>query len=340
DSGSTIGFYTINVADAPKYNSLPSVWVRSRGDSARLRDTGEFVNAPRTILARVIILSPTYFFASSLGDITIGSGSTFDGNILGRDIYFNVNESINPEEARHINIDGEVFYFRSINGAENAEYVHINSDENPYGQQSPAISFPGVDLGYYRELANGANPENPLPGRYIDGNFNYSGEINKENLGTQNGIVYAEGDITISGEFSDNITFVAGGDIYIDGDLVNGSDSDQFVPQLGLLASENVYISESADSDLSIEAFVMADEGTFEALGPKFSKGSLDFYGAISVRGREGVTGIDLLVYDQRNYTYNSQLASNGQIPFLPNIANVVQWKEITIHEEFPPPND
>lgn len=303
----TIGFYTVYVADGEDVGSLPSVWLLSQGE-----DLGK--GTPRFIMARVAIENPAVFFTSTAGNLTIGSGANIGGSILGRDVIFEVNETL-PDDLKKITVDGDVGYIRSIEGEGNPA-VDISGDV----QQRRPVTYVSVDLEKYRALAI----EN---GRYVDGDFTYSGEISSETLAANNGLVFVEGDIHISGEAVESIHFVSARNIYIDDDLTCEEEGE---PQIGLSAHGDVLISEDASSQLDIDAFINADGGVFKAERGKASKKELNFEGAIAVRGKTGErTGVDLNAYIKRNYTYDTSLRDDLTIPYMSFMGNIIEWQEL-----------
>ncbi len=324
-----LGYYTIEAKSAAQdYNSFPSVWVKATG-----KDSSQKI--VRSILARIIVDSPTKFFLSSSGDIRIGSGSTFDSDLLGKDIYFDVNDSLTGDQ-KNININGKIFYLSKIYGDDNPA-VKMGSKSGKI--HFPSITFTGIDLDRYRTIAKQSD------GRYINGNFTYNDNIGLEELSALNGVVFVEGDLTIAGNIKDSMLFVASGNIYINKSILSSDSTNS--SQLGLLAKKNVFITENAPSDIEINAFIMADGGEvpsdeeyhggiFQALGDKFSKGKLTFNGAMALRASYERTAADLNVYQTRDYKYNTQLRDNPQIPLLPSFANIVHWQEINPSEPIP----
>ncbi len=326
DVSEILGYYSIEIQDAPVYQTFDSVWVKTIG-----KDPGAPASQiTRSVLARVIIENPAAFFVSTMGDLHINSGSTFDSDVLGKDIFFDVNDALNPPNLRWITVNGDIFYLSNVYGADDP-YVNITGESI----NSPLITFAGVDIDRYRTIAQ----DN---GRYEAGDFSWNDDINIAGVGSANGLVFAEGDIHISGEIQDSMLFVAGGNVYINGDIVSSDPNPATAPQLGLLAKKDVLIPASAPADINIEAFIMADGdtgslgGVFLAEGPKNTKNIINFNGAMALRGQNVRTAADLNVYQIRNYTYNLQLRQNRKIPFLPFIANIVYWEEINPQEPIP----
>ncbi|MCA9399359.1 MAG: hypothetical protein KC618_06395 [Candidatus Omnitrophica bacterium] len=317
-----LGSYTLTTTNGAPFSGLPTVWVRAEGRSAT--NTLLTTDVRRVILSRIVVASPAEFFASTLGDLVIGSGARYDDDIFGRDVEFRVNPSATPKE---IVVDGTVFFRRGVSGDGHPDVTITGGT-----QQSPPITFAGVDLPRYESEASAG-------GAVINGDANISGTIDRASLGTSNGLYYVKGDVYINGTFTEPILIVAEGNIYIEGNLDNGaipadpSLSPEDVSQLGLFAAQDVIIPEGAPDDLDIEAFVMADgqngaDGVLIAEPKVGGKGTLNFTGSMSVRGNNsGTTAINLSAYPTRNYAYNDALP-NGVLPFIPYIANVLEWQE------------
>jgi len=333
----TAGYYNVQVANAPldpKFPSFPAVWVRSDGQDPDREIT-------RAILAKVVLFNPAEFFVSSMADIRAGSGSTYHGDMLGRNVYFEINDSIpDSDPAKKIVLHDDCFYFRNVYGDSNPFVEFLG---NP-PQSFSTITFPGVDTARYRDLALAG-------GKYVNGDYLAPISITRANIfddpSTANGIVFAEGDIYISGQYDDSLLFVSGGDIYINGDL-KASTGGGPAPQLGLFSKQDIIIPESSPSDMTVEAFLIADGGgasygQLTAYGDKFSKGTFNFSGAMAVRGlqEDGTsprTAFNLNVFATRNYNYDSNLRDSCTIPFMAFVANMVDWEEINPNDAFPPP--
>ncbi len=319
DGAETFGYYTLDAVAAPNLGSWQSIWLRSIG-----RD--ELNSKPRSLLARIALADPAQFLVLTAGDVHVGSGADLSSDILGRNVYFDINGTA-PDPT--IDVNGNVYYLDNVyNGADpNVNYCPTCSTS-----QSPSITFAGVDINRYSDLVDSLIPSNKgvriASGTHIDIN-NYTTMVPPPE------IIYVEGDVYVSGTFESSTLIVAEGSIYIEGDIVSDTDgSGNSLYQLGLLADNDVYISASAPTNLTVEAFVMADgeasDGVFKALGDKASKGTLDFNGAISVRGKGSNAAIDMNVYTSRQYTFNSDLSTNSEIPYTPYIADIVEWSETT----------
>jgi len=305
----TIGFYNLFIRDGEPLMNRPTVWVLSIGTDGERR-------VRRFIRARLAVENPASFFTFTVGDLVLGSGANINGSIFGRDVRFEVNYAL-PENLRWINVDNNVFYTRNIINR-NDPFVRINGTV----EQRPPATFVTLDLNRYRELAK-AN------GSYINGDFTYNGEINRQNLGTQNGLVFVEGNLYISGRVTEPIHFVSAKNIYITVDLTY-VESEEISPQIGLSAFQDVIISQNAPDDIEIEAFIYANGGLFRAEGSYTSKAKLNFNGAITVRGKKGErTSVNLNVYRERHYHYDINLQRNLQIPFMSFLADLISWEEL-----------
>ncbi len=265
----------------------------------------------------------------------ITSGANLKADILAQDINYAINASLQPPE-NQIHMEGDVFYINSITNNNDSAIIYGSDSET---KQSPSITFAGVDVNRYKALA--ANLQSQNAGVNSNGNLT----VDLSNLASLNNsgkpfspqLIFATGDIHISGQFDHSLSIVAGGNIYIDGNIVPNTTNDSARPQIGLFSKGDVIIPANVrtnDDSLDVEAFVLADglapnsTGTFKALGEKFSKGNLNFTGAISVRGN-ATNAVDLNVFKNRAYNFNPDLNTHRTIPFTPIIVNVIQWQEI-----------
>jgi len=290
----------------------------------------------RTILAKVILFNPTEFFVSSLADLRLTSGARFQGDLLGRDLHFEVNDAIPDVNDRSIIVNGDPYYFRNVYGETHPDVQFM---QNPPAQFA-SITFPGVDTMRYRDLAQAG-------GKYAVGDYIAPMNMSFSSIGSTNGIVFAEGDIYIEGQYDDSLLFVAGGNNYIKGDL-KASTGGAVTPQIGLFAKQDILIPDSAPSSMTVEGFLIADGGgssfgQVKALGDKFSEDTFTFKGAIAVRGLQDDgsvlrSAVDLNVYKNRNYLYDLSLRNQCTIPFMTYVANVIKWEEINPNDAFPPP--
>lgn len=323
----TIGSYSIlEVKDnTARFQGWDTVWVTVRG-----RDADNDLS--RTIKALVIVDNPTRFLISTLGLLQITSGSTLNADVLANTINFAVNDSL-PAPANEIHMGGEVLYITSVANANNPAVFF--SPDHPAPVRTSSITFPGVVLDKYLGIANDLLPQNLS---YVHSSTSRL-DVDLSNLDSlgpggepfQPRIIYAAGDVYLSGEYDHSLTVVAGGNIYITGSVEPTGAGSPTRPQIGLFAKRDVLIPQNVvtnEGNINIEAFVLADGGAFIAQGPKFSQGTLNFNGAIFVRGR-GTTGVDLNVFRNRVYNYNPNLNTNRSIPFLPFIVNIVQWQEL-----------
>lgn len=336
-----IGWFNVRLAPGAILGSVPTVWLESIGQDFDKR-------VSRTIVVRTTVENPANFFTSTIGDLVLGSGAaigtpTDPAKLLARDVIFETDAALpDGDPSKVIAINGDVEYIRSLSGQTDPN-VLINGN---LIKRDP-ITFAGVDLERYQALAD---PAQGGSGRYITagevpaGGFVIppaTGNIDWANLGTNNGLIFVDGDVRITGTVTQSVHIVASGNIYIDGDIqcVDGN-GDGIQEQIGLSASGDVIIPPSAPYNLNVDAMVLADGGVFIAESGGAPKGTLNFEGVISVRGKSSErSGINLNVYTSRNYTYDSYLNNSAQIPFLSAIVNIVNWKEEKDpNAAFPPP--
>ncbi len=328
----TEGFYSLQAVAGNRFQAWDTVWIRSSGwDSARL--------VPRVIDARIVKINPAQFLVLTFGDLRFGSGTSVDFDVFGRDIIFEVNDSL-PSPQKDININGNILYLRNVNGQSHPA-VHLNAQSTI--TQAPSMTFANLDLTRYKNLA--ISLEGSHEGVYHSG----SAQLDLDSVCGSTvppKIIYAEGDIEVRGRYSCSILVVSAGNVSIAADVEARASAHGILPQIGLFADKDVYIADFAappDADLNVEAFILANgsgasDGKFAALGPKSSRGALNFKGAISARGDAGRTAVDLNVFRQRNYVFNPDLSQNNSIPFSPFLANILEWREVNPTDPFPLP--
>ena len=282
-----------------------AVWVQAWGRNAATP------KLTRRLAALIAVQAPTAFFTSTPGDLRIGNGAMIGGDILGMDVIF--------ENSEPVTVNGNVWYMRNLSGVDAT--VTITGAV----AQSQRISFASLDLSYYKGLAQAG-----VGAGYYNGNQTFSGTLDN-NILNSNGLIYVEGDVHIDGTVDKDFLIVATGNIYIDGDLTCSSAGTENY-QIGLIAAQDVIVASGAPDTINIEAFVMADGGIFEAEGNPGEKSTLDFTGSISVRGKStSSTGVNLNVYQNRNYGYNIDLSSNRRIPYMPFLVSVLRWVELPL---------
>ncbi|MBN2483511.1 MAG: hypothetical protein JXD21_04855 [Candidatus Omnitrophica bacterium] len=315
DPQTAVGYYTIKLGKEP-YSDAAWIIIPLRIEGRSAHPSQEAV---RILDVEIRAQSPSAFFVFTLGDIHVGSGANIGSNMLGRDIYLEVSDTV-PPEMQGISVDGDVVYLRNLIGDLNDPAIQISGEV----YQGDPVTFVGVDISRYRNIAQNG-------GAYIDGDFRYQGNINRQELNAPNGVVFINGDVEIEGNVTEPMLIVAGGDIHIIGDVEYQANGSHI--QLGLFSGNDIVIDETApgiDGDLALEALVIADGGVLRAEGGKGTQGTLDFKGAISVRGAEGVrTVIDLNVFRQRNYEYDQMLFLDPQIPFMSYIADLRKWEVV-----------
>ncbi|MBU1995602.1 MAG: pilus assembly PilX N-terminal domain-containing protein, partial [Candidatus Omnitrophica bacterium] len=207
DDETTVGFYSVVVKDGGVFNGWETVWIQSIGRDA-LNDL------TRVVVARAIIDSHARFLVSTLGNLRIESRASINADILGTDVYFEVNPSLEPPE-NAIYVTGGVFYIRDIYGEDNPN-VFGEDDGAITSYKIPSITFAGVNLNRYREIA--VELEASGKGIYHGGDLT----VDLNTLGGLNAapiIIFAEGDITIFGEYNFSPLVVSSGNIFISGNI-------------------------------------------------------------------------------------------------------------------------
>jgi len=324
DDTTVLAYYTIQAsANTQVFQGLDTLWVRSTGQNAR-RNVAGVPPTPRAVEARVWVQNPAAFLFSTLGNLKIYSGSTIQDDILGRNIDFYVNNNLPPAQ-RSITMTGKVNYLSSVTRYNNS---YVNGGGGVSRQLIPAMTFSGIDLDYYRLIAQGAN------GRYYSSG-NQTLDLSSVDSTIDIVLVEGGGNLTVSGTYDHSIIVIADGNITITNNIMPDASLAE-TPQIGLMANRDVIIAGSAPNNLNVEAFLLANgngtsNGRFRALGTRGTKGTLNFHGSIAVRGESSATAIDTNVYNTRNYSFNDQLRDNRSIPYLLYIANIVPgtWREV-----------
>jgi len=296
----------------------------------------------RVVMARVRVEDPTRFLISTLGELVAVSGAQIDDDILGQDIFFDVNHSNPNLNERLITINGDVLYTRSVN-FEQVGDLGANVIISGKLEEIPSITFPGVDLEFYSNLAQDVAFSDSRV--YLQGNqtidvnnldqfmpVNFAGpEFLPE-------LVFVDGDVSVSGKYNHSMLIVASGDLFISDDVVAPFDlSEEAKPQLGLFAARDIIIDSNdvgSDEDLTIEGFLLADgqgdaEGRLYADASPGTLGDLIFKGAVSARGIVDKSTIELNAFKSRQYLPNNELTDNRKIPFVPFIVNLAEWREV-----------
>lgn len=366
----TIGFYSVQVGPQILVGSLPGRWIRSIGQDAPFA-TGDprLIDPGRVIFARIVLLSPLDFFASTPGDLRLGSNTTINGNIMGKNLVFDVTPTA-PVGEREITVNGYARYDRVSGGhpgyPDPDGYVVVSGGVI----EGDPITYVGIDHVTYLDMAQNQNNRyipsgsavlqpadatHPRPYLRIEGN------IDRTNLATANGLLYVDADVDVSGDVTESVHIVSTGNIYISGNIhCIQSPTTGIEPQIGLSASTNVYVSSSAPSSgFEIQAYIMADgmitdidgsgniTSTADPAGGKFwtqgganSKDTIEVDGVIVVRGvtDPNSSSIALNTYRDRTYSYNPALRTNLTIPYLTSpYSRVDNWREVSPTEPFPP---
>lgn len=345
-----VGVYTLSVEDgSPSAEGFPTVWVKSIG---KVQDKHLIYQAiQRALRVRIVLIDPSKFFISTAGHLTAGSGATIKDEVLTGTMEFAIDTTLpdstdQQKEARTININADIKYLNKLSGDDpkTNPYIKLNNGATIDKIHSP-ITFSGLDIDKAKAQAQEATIKTKTNHVLTAGS---SGPVTISSLSGYEGIYFVDGDLEIQGDLTDkSVLFVASGNIKITGDItVNngmGDNKHPHDPQLGLFARKDVLISKEAQSDLKVNAFVVADGqggegGVFKVeqdpkehgsnVGSKGKDSKLTFYGAISVRGNTSETAVTLNAYSERDYTYNTNL-SKSNLGFFTSIANIISWQEI-----------
>lgn len=320
-----IGFYTLTVVNAEDYRGWETRMITSIGRDAQQR-------VSRTIQARVIVESPSRFLISTLGTQRIVSGARLDGDILADELYFDVNSAITNDDKRKIIIDGDALYLQKAVFNGNPTLTSHPDVQYDSLEKAPNITFPGVDILRYEELARTSSASHE--GYHTNGALH----VNLGSLDSLPGvrvspfrpkIIFARGDIHITGgSYDSSVLVVSTGNIYIETNVYPPVNRDApSAPQIGLFAAQDVIIPDNAGQDMDIQAFIMAGRN-LKAEGTTGTRGELKFTGAMSVRG-DTTNAINLSAFLERQYEHNPYLIENRSIPYSPFIVNIIQWQEI-----------
>lgn len=283
--------------------------------------------ASRQINARIRWQSLGEFFISTFSDLDIAKGATLDAGILGRNITF-----ATATQAQPITIQGTVNHFGNISGynADNAgSYPYITITGNPKTELISPPAAPVVDSARYSSLANDGGYYQASGSLTISGNLSRSTSLGgATGPSADNGVVFVNGDVYISATVAESMAIVATGNIYITGDVMYANQNDPSI-QLGLFAKGNIIVnSPPAGGDRTLQAMLISEQ-RFYAQGSPGSCGTLNFNGAMSIRGQPSTstTAIDLAAFASRNYVYHSELSTACTIPAMIYLAYLDSWE-------------
>lgn len=155
-----------------------------------------------------------------------------------------------------------------------------------------------------------------------------------------NGAIFVNGgNVTVSGTLDGQLTIGTNRDLVIANDIRYANDpvvDPQSNDVLGLVAEQNVIVSQTAPSDLTVHASIMALNSSFTVanwwVGPP--KGTLRLYGGVIQKSRGPVgtfsrySGLKLSGYT-KDYRYDTRLSGLAP-PFYPTTA---QYEEILWQE-------
>ncbi len=298
--------------------------------SFRITSTGVWKNASRTLNLEVFQKSfSQWVFFSNSEFSTTGSRVWFsDGQIIDGPVYTNgqLNISGSPQFLGHVS---------SVATEINGSGTGVFSGGLTLGATPIPVQVPSIFLSPISGAA-----AIPGEGLFLNGDttieFTDDGNMWVTNAGgpktfsslPANGAIYVEGgDLEISGTLNGKVTVGAGeagstgGDITIVGDLKYAGPRDaNGLPtspdnMLGLVANKSVYVGQMPQSDLEIDAYIVALDGSFEF--PKYEsigKGTLTLYGGIMqiVKGPVGLVGSTPKKGYTRDYHYDTRMKSES----------------------------
>jgi len=322
NNGTVYGSYqiTINstgIQEDPPWKLIPMTIIG--------RNAGQ--TASRQVNAVIRAQSPAAFFLSSISDLVAAPGGTVDGNVMGRNVTFG-----NATASQPINVNGVVQYFNNLygydpNNPSATPDIHISG--NPATTQIDPVAFVGIDKARYQGLACTNNSGycqqsgNLTISGTLDRQYNFAGS----GTNAQNGVVYVNGNVYISATVAQSMVIVATGDIHVTGDVAYSDQTDPSI-QLGLFAKGNIIVDSVAPGgNRTLQAMLISENRLF-AQGGVSSLGTLNFKGAMAIKGQPNTTttAIDLAPFLYRNYTYHSELFTNCTIPAMSYMADVETW--------------
>jgi len=281
--------------------------------------------ATRVIQAIVREQSPANFFILSISDLTLGAGASIGSNLAARNVAL---ASLQANQT--ITVNGTVQYFNNLSGYD-PNNTNIIITGTPKTELIDPPPFPGIDDLHYQNLA--ATEGYLHSGNLIIANGG-GGVIDRNNFAgnntTQNGIIYVNGDVYISGSVAQSMTIVATGNIHVAGNLEYNNPNDPTI-QLGLFSQNDIIIDPvGAGQNLNLQAYLKAEHRII-ANGTFGSQGTLNFKGAMSVRGDvlTNTAAIDLGAFANRNYVYHSELGTQCTIPGMTFMADVQEWSVV-----------
>jgi hypothetical protein len=324
----TVGFYTVTVYPFYLQDNWPVVPVSVVGFD-------ETTDYQRRFDVEIRVVNPGAFFIFSPYDIHVASGSLINGDIFGRDIHFHYDADLGDITIDDDDSFADVFYMRSYHGYSTAQQMqHIHLNDGP-PEQKQALTFADIDFERYEELADNG-------GVHLVGDTNISGTLSTSGGGTTfggqtptNGVIYVEGDVIVNGDITvddpryNPIIIVATGTIRIEGNvqyIKTRAQGDK--NKLGLFAGGDVVIAPFG-LDLNVQAQILVQGEKIQAVGDPGTLGTFDFLGSMVVKGKEGVTAMDLLAFSQRTYDYDEYLLEDELIPGVNSFVNLRSWEEV-----------
>ena len=145
-----------------------------------------------------------------------------------------------------------------------------------------------------------------------------------------NGVIYAEGDVEVKRTLNGKLTIVSKKDVEITGNIVYKNGTAEGHPDvLGLIAQKDVLVTKDVPKDTTINAAMLAVDGTVKIADDIGSKGTLNITGSI-VKNKFGYFKSGEIGYTTRNYYFDPNFYTSEPPHYLHYEALKTQgWKEV-----------
>lgn len=267
--------------------------------------------------ALIALENPGDYFGASMGILNIAAGSIIDGKVYGTKVIF---QRPTPPALTTM---GTLAHYAPI-PVEPTDYLRFVSTTGYVAEPRP-LNFPAIDasqIAYYQGVAGTTNT--------------WRGSDCWDKITTELGgvlqppptgqpIYFVQGDCVIPADtmVSGQLILVSTGDIILAGNLTKTRTGDPS-SGIGLITPQNVVVQRDRDpthSDIEVNAFVYAPQGTLYAETDVTSRGNFTFVGGYIVKSEPNIAGAFL---GTRTYTYD---ADNRSLPLMPFRAEILQWR-------------
>lgn len=161
----------------------------------------------------------------------------------------------------------------------------------------------------------------------------------------ENGLIFVEDDVWVEGTITTARLTIAAArfpdaqgqrrDIIVNADLNYGAEDGSAV--LGLIAQNSINVGLSSDTDLDIDAAMVAQHGRIgrhyygSGCGAGYTRNSIRTYGSIVSNDRYGFAWTDGTGYDDRTLVYDPHLLYNPppEFPLTTDEYEVISWEEV-----------